>query len=150
MRICSGAGCLRVVADDVRYCDECKPQPVLSTDDIRIHTLTDREKYHFLYSSARWTKLRDLVVKSQPMCARCRLRLSVIVDHVVPAGIAIAPAQDCGYSVYKFAGFFLRSNLQGLCRECHYLKTLSDKMHTGAWPNVVEQDANAPKRVWSF
>ena len=84
------------------------------------------------------------------MCCKCNKQLTAIVDHVVPAGVAIAQARDSGKFVDRFAGFFLRSNLQGLCRECHYLKTLSDKMHTGAWPNVVEQDANAPKRVWSF
>jgi 5-methylcytosine-specific restriction endonuclease McrA len=150
VRICSGAGCLRAVPDDVRFCDECKPQPILSTDDIRVHTLTDREKYAFLYSSPRWTKLRALVIRSQPMCARCRCALSVIVDHVVPAGIAVVQAQDSGRFMYKLAGFFLRSNLQGLCRACHYTKTLEDKTHTGPWDDVVEREQRQAKRVWSF
>ncbi len=152
MRICSGAGCLRAVPDDVRFCDECKaeqaiPQPV---DDIRVHTLTDREKYCFLYSCARWTKLRTLVIRSQPMCSRCQKALSTIVDHIVPAGVAVAQAQESGLFHYRFAGFFLRYNLHGLCRSCHYVKTIEDKTHTGPWADVIAREQHQPKRVWSF
>lgn len=150
MRICSGAGCLRVVADDVRFCDECKPQVTDNTDGIREHTLTDRERYAFLYSSAQWTRLRQLVIRSQPMCARCRARLSVIVDHIVPAGIAIVQARESGKYTGKYAGFYMRSNLQGLCRECHYRKTIEDKTHVGPWPNVVDLDALTAKKQWTF
>jgi 5-methylcytosine-specific restriction endonuclease McrA len=148
MRICSGAGCLRAVPDDVRFCDECKPAPI-ETDDIRVHTLTDRERYAFLYSSARWTRLRALVLKAQPFCARCN-KCTEIVDHIVPAGIAIAQARDSGKYPAKYAGFFIRSNLQGLCRVCHYVKTLEDKTHTGKWPDVTEIEALKPPKVWTF
>ena len=149
MRICSGAGCLRAVPDDVRFCDECAAQAQPQPDDIRVHTLADREKYGFLYSSARWVKLRALVIRSQPMCARCHRALSVIADHIVPAGVSIAQAQASGLFLYKFAGFFLRSNLHGLCRSCHYVKTIEDKTHAGPWPDVIARE-HQPKRVWSF
>ena len=151
MRICSGAGCLRVVADDVRWCDECKPQSSTDTDDIRVHTLSDRIKYAFLYSSARWTRLRGSVARAQPFCARCHNRITVIVDHAVPAGVAIVQVQQSGkYGVDKWAGFFMRSNLQGLCRECHYIKTEEDKAHVGVWPDVLEKDALTTKHVFTF
>jgi hypothetical protein len=42
------------------------------------------------------------------------------------------------------------SNLQGLCRSCHYDKTLEDKTYTGDWPDVVAIERLAPKKVWSF
>lgn len=149
MRVCSGAGCLRAVADDVRYCDECLPQ---TNDDgaIREHTLADRVRYGFLYQSQRWQRLRALVVRQQPMCCRCRVRLTAIVDHAVPAGVAVAQAQQSGKIMGKYAGFFIRSNLQGLCRVCHAAKTIEDKAHTGAWPDVLERDERQPKRTWTF
>lgn len=143
MRLCSGAGCGRAVPDDVRFCDACKAERDTdahkTTGDIRVHTLTDRIKYAFLYSSARWTKLRNIVIRSQPLCSRCRIRLSSIVDHTVPAGVAIAECQASGRFVDRWAGFFLKSNLQGLCRECHYQKTEEDKAHGSTWPSVLER-----------
>jgi 5-methylcytosine-specific restriction endonuclease McrA len=149
MRICSGAGCLRAVPDDVRYCDECKPKDTVS-DDIREHTLTDREKYAFLYSSARWTRLRNLVAHAQPMCDRCRRQLTAIVDHRVPAGVAIVQAQLSGAYTRKYEGFFMRSNLHGLCRSCHIQKTIEDKTHTGPWQDAVSIERQQPKRTVSF
>ena len=95
MRICSGAGCLRVVADDVRFCEECRPQPT-ATDETHVHTYADRERYAFLYSSKRWMKLRDVVARAQPLCQRCHSQLTAIVDHIVPVGVAIVQAQVSG------------------------------------------------------
>lgn len=150
MRICSGAGCLRVVADDVRFCDTCTPYVPTQDDGIREHTLTDRVRYAALYSSARWQRLRKLVARSQPMCARCHNRITVIVDHVVPAGVAIAQARDSGKCVDRHAGFFIRSNLQGLCVPCHYTKTVEDKTHSGEWRDVLAFESLQPPKKWSF
>lgn len=148
MRICSGPGCLRAVPDDVRFCDECKPKAAIE-DGISEHTITDRVRYAFLYSSARWQRLRARVVREQPMCARCGRQLTAIVDHVVPAGVAVAQARE-SKSAWKWWGFFLRSNLQGLCRACHLQKTIEDKTHTGPWPDVVAREARTEKRRWTF
>jgi 5-methylcytosine-specific restriction endonuclease McrA len=85
------------------------------------------------------------------MCARCERAISEIVDHIVPAYVAIAQAQASGrYPYDKYAGYYLLSNLQGLCRPCHGAKTLEDKTHVGPWPNVVEIEKRAPKKVWAF
>ena len=151
MRICSGAGCLRAVADDVRYCDECKPtsQPT-EADGIRSHTLTDRERYAHLYSSGRWTRLRASVARQQPFCARCQRAVTTIVDHVVPAGVVVVQVRESGLYGDPNAGFFMRSNLCGMCRPCHWLKTDEDKAHVGPWPSVLEADNNTTKRVFSF
>lgn len=150
MRICSGSGCLRAVADDVRFCLECAPVAT-AVDGLREHTVTDRERYAKLYSGKRWQRTRDLVIRLHPLCDRCQLRISDIADHRVPAGVAIQQARDSGaYPFDRVAGFFLMSNLQGLCRSCHWDKTLEDKLHTGAWPDVVAIERASQKRVYSF
>ena len=150
MRICSGAGCLRVVPDDVRFCDECKPQ--ITTDDGIKAMVSDRERYGWVYTSERWTKrVRPRVLRRQPMCARCRCKLSVIVDHIVPIGVAIVQAQDSGlYKLDKYAGAYIMSNLQGLCRVCHRAKTDEDKRHSGAWHDVTIKDTCTASKRWSF
>jgi hypothetical protein len=53
-------------------------------------------------------------------------------------------------SADKHVGLFIASNLQGLCRSCHGLKTEEDKAHTGAWPDAVAIETCKPKRVYTF
>ena len=150
MRVCSGPGCLRAVLDAVRLCDECKPQSI-DGDGIRSHTTGYDATLDALRKSIRWQRLRASVIKAQPLCARCELRISEIVDHVVPALVAIAQAQLSGrYPMDKYAGYFLRSNLKGVCRPCHGAKTLEEKAHVGEWPDVVAIEAAAPKKRWTF
>lgn len=149
MRICSGAGCLRVVPDDVRFCDECKPKAA-TADGIRSHSMGYTEALDRVKKSTRWQRLRDLVARANPMCQRCHRRPTQIVDHVVPAEIAVMQYQLSGRSTHPFAGYFLRSNLQGLCRLCHAAKTAEDKAHTGDWPDVVAAEDRKPRRVWAF
>jgi 5-methylcytosine-specific restriction enzyme A len=151
VRICSGAGCLRAIADDVRYCDECRPTPVVVDDGIREHTTSDRERYRRLYSSPRWQRLRLQAIRACPMCARCNAAITEIVDHIVPAGVAVQQVRDSGlYPTDRFAGFYVLWNLQGLCRACHWLKTNEDKLHTGSWPSVVDLLRRAKQRTYSF
>jgi hypothetical protein len=33
---------------------------------------------------------------------------------------------------------------------CHTVKTDEDKAHVGPWPDVVEKEAAAPKKQWTF
>jgi hypothetical protein len=149
MRICSGAGCLRAVKDEIRFCDECKPDVVV--DETRNHTSGYDAELDGLRNCTRWRRLRIQIIHRDPLCARCQLSISEIVDHVVPAREAISQAQlSRKYPADRYAGYYLKSNLQGLCRACHYAKTLEDKTHTGPWPDVVENDRLTPKRVWSF
>ena len=151
MRVCSGPGCLRSVPDGVRFCDDCKPQGAPSSDVICSHTSGYTEELDALRKGARWQRIRARVIRAQPLCARCGLSISEIVDHIVPAHVAVQQARDSGkYPLDRDAGYYLRSNLQGLCRPCHYAKTIEDKKHTGLWPDVVAKEASAPKREWSF
>jgi 5-methylcytosine-specific restriction endonuclease McrA len=151
VRVCSGAGCLRVVEDNVRFCDECIPA-VPVDDGIRnnVTSLPDRDAYRRLYGGARWRyETQPKVLRRDPYCKRCDKAVAVLVDHIIPAGIAIAQVQASGrYPLSPFAGFYLMSNLQGLCRSCHKFKTDEDKAHVGAWPSVL--DVAPRKRVYGF
>lgn len=152
MRLCSGAGCGRKVPDDARFCDECRAERGSSgsSQQSRKHTTSDRENYAFLYSGPRWQRLRTTVIKRDAFCKRCDAAVSEIVDHTVPVGIAIAQAQLSKRWIDPWAGFYLLSNLRGLCRSCHHAKTLEDKTHVGEWPDVVAIEDAAPKKVWTF
>jgi hypothetical protein len=120
MRICSGAGCLRTVPEDTRFCDECKPRR--ATDEIEVHSpgTTDRERLADLYASNGFPDYcRPSTLQRDPICKRWGCAPSVICDHIVPAGAAIRQVKESGRFPYSpNAGFFLLSNLQGLCRSC--------------------------------
>ena len=152
MRLCSGAGCGRKVADDVRFCDECRAERKAGQpDDAKVHTTAYTAELDALRKGTRWQRVRDSAIKRCPLCARCQLALSEIVDHIVPAGVAVQQARDSGrYPLDRYAGYYLLSNLQGLCRPCHYAKTLEDKTHVGEWPDVVLTELAAPKKKWVF
>jgi 5-methylcytosine-specific restriction enzyme A len=152
MRLCSGAGCGRAVPNDVRLCDECKAErKTAHSNDDRTHTTGYTEELDALRKGRRWQRVRLTALGRCPMCARCNLALSDIVDHVVPAGVAVQQARDSGrFPFDRYAGYYLLSNLQGLCRPCHGKKTDEDKAHIGPWPNVVDKEAAAPKKRWTF
>lgn len=150
MRLCSG--CQTKVENDVRFCVACAAErkPVASTE--KEHTFSDRVRYAFLYASERWKRnVQPKAVKKYPMCARCDVAVTELIDHIVPAGEAIRQAQESGlYPLSPYAGFYFISNLQGLCRSCHFVKTNEDKAHVGPWPDVVAKERAQPKKVWSF
>src|SRR5258708_4460916 len=151
MRVCRGAGCLLALPDDVRYCAECRAErgEAAKTDGIKNHSTAYDAVLDGLRKGTRWQRVRAWVVQGCPLCARCELSIAEIVDHMVPAAIAVQQAQDSGrYPLNKYAGYYLQSNLQGLCRPCHYLKTMEDKTHTGPWPDVLAREAASPKKVW--
>jgi 5-methylcytosine-specific restriction endonuclease McrA len=155
---------MRKVNDDARLCDECRSERMSPSSDgikthsnncvdgIHAHTASDRVLYAHLYIGERWKRnVQPKALKACPICARCNERLSELVDHIVPAGEAIRQAQESGlYPVSKYAGFYFTTNLQGLCRVCHGIKTLEDKVHRGPWPDVVAKEQAKPKKVWSF
>ena len=135
MRVCSGQGCLRAIPDDVRLCDECAEHSTPIDDGIAEHLNRYDAELDALRKSQRWQKLRVRVIQAFPICARCDRSISQIADHIVPARNAISQARLSGKYLDRNAGYFLMSNLQGLCRPCHYLKTMEDKTHTGPWPD---------------
>jgi 5-methylcytosine-specific restriction protein A len=78
-----------------------------------------REVYaqaHRWQCSTRWLRLRAEVLQDEPFCRHCRQAgrrsLTVDIDHIV---------KHDGDPVR----FWDRSNLQGLCKPCHTVKTSS-------------------------
>jgi 5-methylcytosine-specific restriction endonuclease McrA len=81
---------------------------------------------------------------------RCFVKPTAEIDHIVPASVSIAQARASGLYDDPNAGYFFKSNLQGLCRSCHWKKTIEDKIHVGDWPDVVAKEQAQPKKKWSF
>lgn len=157
MRLCSGPGCGRAVSDDVRFCAECKAEQrglnasQTQGDAIRVHTHGEYDAVlDGLRKSKRWQSIRERAARRCPICARCDLALTEIVDHIVPAAVAVHQVIMSGaFPLDKYAGYFFMSNLQGLCRVCHWHKTKTDKERTEPWPDVLARE-RAVKKVWAF
>ena len=75
----------------------------------------------------RWRRVRRYVLAKEPLCRLCRVRNpdcpnpAEEVDHIVPRS--------------KGGPLFDPSNLQPLCKECHYRKTskeVAGPVRTGA------------------
>ena len=56
----------------------------------------------------RWMELRHRVLVEQPVCQICERKPAVEVDHIRPLAKG---------------GTDISTNLQGLCKECHDIKT---------------------------
>jgi len=140
--------------DSRGVCDACKggkQHSVVPREDIKSHSTAYDDVLDGLRKGTRWQRIRHSVMQRDPACKRCGLHVSEICDHKVPAAIAIQQAQDSGrYPLDKYAGYYLKSNLQGMCRPCHGMKTIEDKTHTGPWPDVIAAEAAAPRKVWTF
>jgi hypothetical protein len=70
-----------------------------------------------LYKTARWSATRRRVWMRDPLCVVCQHKAATIADHIVKARVYIA--QHGG----DLNAFFDESNLQGLCKRDHDLKT---------------------------
>lgn len=154
MRLCSGCQS-KMPEDQPGKCDACRGDRQHSVNGsdgpLRQQATGYTAVLDKLRKGTRWQRVRDIIAKRDPICTRCNAALTEIIDHIVPAPEAIAQAQVSGrFPFDKYAGYFLKSNLQGLCRLCHADKTNEDKLHTGPWPNVVDAEDRAPKKRWAF
>lgn len=65
------------------------------------------------YHSQKWRKIRELVLKTNPLCTHCYMQdkytLATVADHIKPV--------RQGGEVWEL------SNLQGLCEACHNSKS---------------------------
>lgn len=78
-----------------------------------------------LYSSERWKKVRDIVLRNSPACKRCG-RLAVEVDHIIPTS--------------RGGEMFDLDNLQALCLECHRQKSYAENLQ-----NYSKKDTSQAK-----
>jgi 5-methylcytosine-specific restriction protein A len=70
-----------------------------------------------MYRTARWAALRLRVLRRDPLCCGCGHRASAVADHKIKARVWIAGHNGNEESFYD------ETNLQGLCKRCHDLKT---------------------------
>jgi 5-methylcytosine-specific restriction endonuclease McrA len=124
MRICSGAGCLRVIPEDRRYCDECVSEGARNKPS-GAQRLAGGDEIMRQYKSPRWLKgTRPRALQRYPLCVDCRARPSQVVDHNIPARIIVAACQREGLFPFdSWAGFYITANLVGRCHSCHNKKT---------------------------
>lgn len=145
MRICSGVGCGRAIEDGKRYCPECDST---SPNTLKTHSPAARDSgiAGKLYNGKRWQWNRNEIVRLYPICERCHRSLSALCDHVVPSVAAIMQvnADSRTRTHWPFdpaIGFFLRCNLQALCRSCHTKKSNADVVYEAsgqAWPCLMD------------
>ena len=104
---CPTPGCTRVIEGTARCCSSCeakRPKPFE-----RLHA-RDRDRPN---AAARgydyeWQQRRERILSRDKWCRSCKRKRSAHVDHIVAK---------------KHGGSDDDSNLQGLCRSCHNLKT---------------------------
>ncbi len=107
-KMCSYGGCNSVAVPGSHRCEK---HPLTYTPKKRYdHQLHDGK---YIYSTARWRRLRDSFIRMHPLCAECDRHALVtpgeVVDHV-------KELKDGGdpWDV---------DNLMTLCRSCHQKKT---------------------------
>lgn len=76
-----------------------------------------------LRSSARWQRLRALVMSEKPLCQTCEragiTRAATEVDHIVPALDVIQQRGE--------QAFFDAFNLESICDSCHDAKSARER-----------------------
>ena len=81
----------------------------------------DRPSAHARGYGAAWRKLRRYILSLDPMCQHCQREVATEVDH-------IKRKADGGDDEMN--------NLQGLCKECHKIKTLRENSKGGAYESL--------------
>lgn len=100
-----------------------------STNQVASKPRPDYDKW---YRRAVWTKgLRVLVLARDPICRMCNRAASTIADHIVP-------------HKGNWTLFCDMANLQGLCENCHSLKTAAED---GGYGNVRKSTGGQPGPV---
>lgn len=93
-------------------------EPVLDRLDETLYSMARHPLYNKLIHSNKWRKLRERVLKDNPLCVKCesegRITLAEQVHHIIPVESA---ATDRRITQLMFS----YSNLQGLCAPCHVL-----------------------------
>jgi 5-methylcytosine-specific restriction protein A len=102
-RACLHGGCC-IAAFDGAYCDAHR-----KAKDKALEASRPRG-HNAHYKTARWQRLRVMVLRRDPICQQCGRAVSTDVDHIIDLDLG---GQDT------------MGNLQGLCHACHSRKTRS-------------------------
>lgn len=110
---CAYPGCPKLIPANMKYCEEHTPTKPKGTPDKRPSRIGGS-----LYSTARWKRLRKMVLDQEPFCRECAAQGRAVfaedVDHIVDHG-----------GDYNL--FWDMDNLQPLCHSCHSKKTAAER-----------------------
>ena len=84
-----------------------KKRPWIAKQDKQIWGRPEDQK---IYKSARWKRVREIVLSENPLC-KCGQPAN-IVDHITP--------------IRNGGGIWDSDNLQGLCEKCHNKKSAKE------------------------
>lgn len=86
-------------------------------DSTAQHNHNQREPNHNKpYNNSLWRKVREQVLRANPVCAECKRKPATIADHIKPIRL--------GGEMHDL------DNIQGLCSSCHNKKSAREsKMH---------------------
>lgn len=104
---CGHPGCPRLIEAGKKYCEEHRVEH-------RDEEIRPGRKNGNLYNTARWQKLRRVVIAAHPVCQVCGKAAADTVDHIVPHRGNPDLFWDIG-------------NLQALCKQCHDKKTWTEE-----------------------
>jgi len=85
-----------------------KQRPWIKKQDKKIWGNPEHQK---IYKSARWRRVREIILSSYPFCKICGKPASV-VDHITP--------------IERGGAIWNDRNLQSLCKRCHNKKTAKE------------------------
>lgn len=113
-QICAHAGCGTLCTG--RYCDEHRATDLAAQRQQQDAKRAD-DPYRKFYSTARWRRLRRIVLARDPLCkdpfkTGCQ-ELSTDADHIIP--------------VRQGGPMWSLANLQGLCGADHRRKTAQER-----------------------
>lgn len=111
-RICNAPGCTEVVYGKNRFCGEHRQGSAREYYE-RMWNNPRRSKKRALYSGERWRRLRLAKMRHNPACEMCTTRMAQEVHHV-------KPVEEFPELIYDV------SNLQSLCRACHFRATVKE------------------------
>lgn len=104
------------VACSVFGCGQTSPCPFHSKR-LTVHQDAEQVERHRFYRRAQWRRVRAAYLRQHPLCADCtkdrQLTPAIEVHHTVALVDGGAPYAD--------------SNLEGLCRRHHALRTLAER-----------------------
>ena len=111
---CRHPGCPSLTDSRNGYCDVHK---------IDSHSFGVRgaNPYRTLYSTARWARIRSVVLNEDPLCQECLSKGRCTVANVVHHIVDLVERPDLALT---------RSNLMSLCSSCHSSHTLKQQQGT--------------------
>jgi 5-methylcytosine-specific restriction enzyme A len=114
LRGCYKPGCGQLTSNG--YCEQHKTQPA---EQAKRNDIARRQTDPFrkLYFTTLWQNTSRQVRARDVICCICNFAFSEVADHIIPARIYVP---QCGGDIQAF---YDQSNIQGICKPCHRVKT---------------------------